>query len=370
MFQIPQCRTWIVSNQVLLFTVAFVICTQAFAAPFAKNSILVTSGIGDGRLSEFNTDGIRLQRFSFSYPTFGDDSSPQVKDILVSPTGDVHIISGDSDAYLITLDPGLTISPTQSQLSFSDFPFWKVSSNIAHGAAGIDKLGRVVVPDVIGSTNPLDLGGLYRFESDLSGGTHFGDPIEYARVAVGLDGFIYGLRDSSGAESWVVDVYDPDTLLKQSETNFSSAGGYLVNDLAIASDGGMYVAIGNSIAEVDGNWGIINQITPDTGGTPNGGRIVDIDINAEGTLIAGTGNGYVIVTDTELSPPKIFYGEPMPGSFGVVFVSFASSIPEPSSASLAVLGCLITFVRHPSLKTNAINKWGECRFCKRGLFPE
>lgn len=279
-----------------------------------SNSILATQG---NVLLELSSSGVVRQSFNVPHP---DTSRYEATDVVVGPDGRIHVLtfapfSGD---YLNTLDP-LTGTWT-----FTPLPHDTALSNVADG--GLSGRGRTA----FGGGARFDLLNLSAFQNPPLSVSGFNGPSE---INFGLNGLLYAVNAGSPQHDLLLlhpdgfDVLDRLELRNESGIRLDARG------VAATRLGDLFVADWNGIIyhfAADGQ--LRNSIA--TGAS----NLLDINLHPDGTIIAGSRFGDVIVTDTSLDSVRRFsVGR------GLTYVGFAEpipAVPEPSSAALLVLGLM------------------------------
>jgi hypothetical protein len=174
--------------------------------------------------------------------------------------------------------------------------------------------------------------GIVKFSTTGDPAVRFATDNEYQDLTIGIDGYLYALRDN---DVGIVDVFDPLTnaLIRTIDldgTLFSAT----IRGISVDADGTLYlIGLDDNIYSADSDGNVIASI-----GT---GSIDPLDINVDnaGNLVVGSRFGDVILSDTSLSSVTSF----TIASENTVNVSFtdplqiqSQAVPEPGS--LVLLG--------------------------------
>ncbi|MBK1883438.1 PEP-CTERM sorting domain-containing protein [Luteolibacter pohnpeiensis] len=286
------------------FTIIYITTFISLIEPTqAALNILVTEG---NRLLEYSPDGDLVM--DYGVVPHPDTTRYDATDVVATPDGKIHVLNsapGDND-YLSTLQPSSRI--------------WSHTPDPAGGFGNVSDADLSILGNVA-VTNRV-MFDLNRFTATQFSVPGFGGVGE---VSFGLDGLLYAL--DSGSPRGGLRVLDPTdfSLLREFEL-LDSAGFRLdARGIAVREDGQIYIADWNGrIYEYDPTGNLVKSVYTGTG------NLLDIDLSAEGTLIAGSRFGDVVVTDTTLATISTF----SVGS-GLVYVGF--QIPEPTSLSLTLL---------------------------------
>ncbi len=279
------------------------------AVPFDPANILVTQ---DKVLSEYTLGGGLVQSFAIPHP---DTSRHDGSDVVVASDGAAFVRNSapfDND-YFSRLDPA---TGTWTHIATDGIGFGNVSD------ADLSARGSIAVTN----GRRLDMNSGMATPFSVPGFRSVGE------VTWGLDGLLYAL--DSGSPRPGVRVLDPSDFSLIREVTLRDEDGFRLDarGIAVTELGQMFVADWDGrIYEYSSDATLIqSQAT----GVFN---LLDIDIDEQGTLIAGSRFGGVIVTDTSLSSMFTFdVGNDL------AYVSFAHSIPiavpEPTSVALIGLG--------------------------------
>lgn len=257
---------------------------------------------------EFTPGGVQVREMVFG-------TGDEIRDVAVSPDGDVHAYYGTFGPALRTRDAGT------GTLSNRYLAGWSTVNNVGFGGLAYHD-GAVYAADMT-TYSGGEAQGIVRFDLGTGAATRFATDFEPMDVNVGLDGKLYAIDYYLGLR-----VYDPAT----GEQLFAGdlpwdVGGTSIGQSyrAIAADaaGNMYLATWNGyVVKLDaaGNYVAKLAVT----GVPASG-LHDIDVSADGEVIAGAG-GYVIRTTTDLAGVTGWFQ----AGVSQAFVTFAGAAESPS----------------------------------------
>ncbi len=270
---------------------------------FGSQDVLVTY---QNEVLDFARDGTLVQRV----PILGGDETPGptevARDLVRDSSGRVHVFNG-------TVDPVLsTLSPTSGEWTERTQNGWTTLNGPSYG--GIAALGSLIfVSDMASAGNPAV--GMIRFDANQVLPTvHFAGAYPYIDVAAGLDGKIYGLRDDGKH----VDAFDPETLAPHGSATLAAT----VDAIAVDGTGRIFAAAENQLYRFDSTGVIQTNLSP---GVYNFG---DIDLSASGAIVAGSKDGYVVLSDTTLASSTSFPVDRNP--VDMAFVAFAETPLDPN----------------------------------------
>lgn len=256
----------------------------------SRNKISVYSSVDNSLVSTTNVD---------------QPSSNDARDLVRLSDGRVAIFNG-------VFDPKLSIwNQTANTWVHYTFENWGIPNNVSYG--GIASNGQYIyVTDGLSGDN-----GLIRFDKDTGSAERFLEELNtgYIDVTMGLDGYIYALRNTYGD----LDKIDPSTMSSVKSIDL----GHLSSSRAIAVDmaGFIYMASWNgSVVKYD-SAGLQISSTLLTG------NLYDIDIHPDGQLIVSERFGDIFVRDFELAEVTNF----SIGSDGS-FVAYSSFSPIDSDS--------------------------------------
>jgi hypothetical protein len=313
-------------HSAILFAAAFVVCfgclSTANGGPY-DGAIIVsgnTYGTDEGSLFIYSRTGQLLASKGVHKQLVGNtgDLGARPRGVTLDANGKIQLFFGTFDPRLYTYDAVAGAGQSNSATE------WGLSNNERYGS--IDAYGKYVyMPDM-----PLDYtqhGGVMRFNIDTRQTEFFQLGPQYAagggiqNIAVGLDGLLYAGRDGG---FYVLDPITMQQIRVVSPTSSASTG------IAVDADGKIYQGSGN----------FINVYAPDgqllrsqAFNTNSSYGFIDVDIDPDGSLIAGNQYGQVLLTDTNFSSSTIINTS----TWGVTknFVSFyVAPVPEPSSIAM------------------------------------
>lgn len=291
---------------------------SAHAGQLTPGNILISAEF-DRRLYEYTRTGQLVQSYTVPYPLSPIPTLEWTRDVIVTPDGLAHVFNGTGDPYLTTLNP---MTNTWSHQTHTG---WSTIANITYG--GIASYGQYIYVSDDNTGNGNDnLSGIIRF--DMTNGTfeRFADTFEPIDLTVGQDGLLYLLHPPTSSGGWALEVYDPVSLTHLNHIFFGIAGDHRA--VAVNAAGEIYRADAQgNIRRYASDTTLINEINV-CGISPGRCFLTDLDIASDGTIIAGTTSGRVIMTNTSLSSAQLF---PAIVPNNSLFVAF---VPEPASAAL------------------------------------
>lgn len=289
------------------------------AAMLGTGNVLV-SVFDNHVISEYTPDGVFVQSFSVT-PT-SEGSTARLRDIVVGQDGNIYAYNGTGEAELVTIDPVTSLMTTQSLSGLSTV------NNVSYG--GIATLDdSVFLTDM--TTSGVIAQGIVKFSTTGGYAVRFATTEEYQDLTIGIDGYLYALREPGSA----IDIFDPVTNAFIRTIDFGVAfNAASIRGISVDADGTIYMAGWDGILySVDSNGQLIASI--DTGIND----LTDIDINNSGNLLVGSRSGDVIFSDTSLSSTSSFTsvsGETVHVSFSDPLQIQSQGVPEPGS--LVLLG--------------------------------
>lgn len=295
------------SAKYLVFATLLSPVLVAQALPFNMTNILVTES---NVLSEYTLSGGFVQSFNVPHP---DTTRYDASDIVVTAEGAAVVRNSapfDND-YFSRLDP---VTGMWSHYSADRIGFGNVSD------ADLSLRGSIAVTN--GRELNLENGVVSPFT--VPGFRGVGE------VSWGLDGLLYAL--DSGSPRHGVRVLDPTDFSLLRQLTLLDWDGFRIDarGIAVTKLGQMFVA----------DWdGMIYEYTPDAtlvqSKATGAFNLLDINLDEQGTLIAGSRFGEITVTDTSLSSMFNFNV-----GGGLSYVSFARSVPAavPTPTTLALFG--------------------------------
>ncbi|MGI8978357.1 MAG: dockerin type I domain-containing protein [Pirellulaceae bacterium] len=298
------------------FSLSDIVNIVSNADPY-RNLLISTNASPDNpRLYEYSPSGTRVNDTSIQ-PVAGGDYP--TRDLVVDASGKVHIFAGTAEPSLTTIDAlgGPRIDTTESG--------WSTAA--AGGTGGVARFGQYVFVTDMATGSGADLqNGLIRFDTTTGPFTpvRFGGSLDYTDVAVGGDGLLYGLAAGQ------LEVYNPET--RAFIRTVTLPGLNTPVGIAVNSTGEILAVAGNNtIYRYDSSGVLIRSVVT------TGASLSDIDLSAEGGLIASGLTGDVVVLDEALMDAPVKFSV----SSTPAFVSFGSL---RSAAGLTLFVSPTTFV--------------------------
>jgi hypothetical protein len=294
---------WTVSRRtavaLVIATIVIVVAEdgKALAGPPDTGLLLVTES---PHVVTYSQSGTALQDINVPDP----DSPPGeiVRDITTDPDGNIAIFSG-------TFAPYLTIyHVADSTWEHHTHPGWSlIDSGYSGGIATSQDY--VFVTDV--SLNG-DENGIVRFDRSDYTSERFAAGTDFIDLNLGLDGLLYALYPAGGPPGTHVNVYNPNdmTLIR------TVALGSAARGVAASAVGELFVSTASEIHRLAPDGALLQ--TFDTGFI----ELRDPDIAADGTLVAISRLGDIVLTDTSMSSMTSFEADKYAS-----FVGFATHAP-------------------------------------------
>ena len=280
---------------------------DASPRPITPGNILVM--LENGIACEYTRTGSLVQQLNVPVAdTVGGAS--MLRDAVVDDHGRAHFYNGTFGPYLTTYD-----SET-ARYENHTFPGWNTVGNVTHGGIGYFA-DAVYVTD----QNLSDASGIVRFSLTDFSAQRFAEGQSYQDLNVGLDGLLYALHDGYPATS--IDVYHPVSQLLV-KTIHLSGDMYAadIRGIAVDPDGLIYGAGWNgTIYKFDSSGAILGSLQV-------AGNLSDIDISAQGELIAADWSRNVYTTSTDLAGFSSF--SVTVGSAYTMHVAFTDAAPQPT----------------------------------------
>ncbi len=300
----------------LVFLMLLVV-RSGMAAELTPGNVLVSVGVAyDSTLREYAPNGDLVQSVVVPYPDPPRPSSEILHDIAVTPTGQVAIYNGTFDPYMTRWTPGT------GDWSHDTYTGWDTGGLAGYGGIAAWQ-NYVYATDMLTSGEPPNDKGLIRFNTADGTATRYFDYTEFIDVTLGFDGLLYAMRtDEHG-----VYVISPETMTVQRSFQVVAA----CRGLAVDAAGNIFGAsLDGNLYEFNWYGSILNAINPNVGG------LFDVDLDANGALVAGTLAGWVVNSDETLQSFSTFRAT----YYIPTFVSFTTPVPEPTSAIAVFLGVL------------------------------
>jgi hypothetical protein len=242
-----------------------------------------------------------------------------LRDVVQGTDGRIHMFNGTFAPWMTTLDP---VTGSVSHLAHAG---WSTFNNLNFG--GIAVSGPYVFVSDMATSGGGQPSGIVRFDLTNGSAMRFGTGFDYVDVTLGLDGLLYAVSTNNSSS-----VYDPSTMALLRNVDLEGASGVL--GLAVDAAGTLYSVDGSGISKFDaaGSW---------LGSLWSGQSLTDLDIDAAGTIVAGSRYGEVLLTDHNLSGFTSFQiGGPWYGP--TVHVAFTvAAVPEPQTCALMLAGLLL-----------------------------
>jgi hypothetical protein len=273
---------------------------SASAAPLQSGNVLVST---NGLVREYTPTGTLVRSLSVPYPGGSRPGTESVRDVVVTPEGNVEVYNGTFDPYLTRLD---VASGTWTHRTY---PGWSTVNNVSYG-------GLARFQNFIFATDMMTYGtgdepkGLVRFDLNTGAWSRF-SAADYIDVTVGLDGLVYALA----YDEVTVEVFDPRSLLPV--RTVSLPWGKSIRGIAVSEAGDIYGASwDNNIYRFNAGGALIGSILS------GGSNLTDINVSPDGTVVAGSRFGHVIFTNLALSSVRT-----LTVGGDATFVTFVQSTP-------------------------------------------
>jgi len=299
-----------------LISVVLGLASSAAAQIVSSSNVLVSEG---DELFEYTRTGSLVQ--SFGIVPHPDTGRYDITDVVADRSGRIYVLNSapfDND-YLSTLSPA---------------GVWQHTPDPAGGFGNVSDADLSIRENVVVSNRTrFDLQGLSVTQFIVPGFRGVGE------VSFGLDGLIYAL--DSGSPRPGVRVLDPDTfsLIRTFELRDQTGSRLDARGIAVDSEGIMFVADWDGmIYKFDESGDFLESAS--TGAR----NLLDIDLHSDGTLIAGSRFGDVVVTNTSLESITRF----SVGS-GLTYVGFAE-VPEPTTFFSMIIGFAMFSLRQRRTK--------------------
>ncbi len=282
----------------------------ALAAAFTPGNILVSGGFSNRVIREYTTAGALVQEI----PVPAHPSGEQLRDLVLDEGGVLHVYHG-------TFSP-LLRGYTGSWSQVHTLPGWSTVNNISYGGIAATA-GFVFVTDMDTFGNPEQ--GIVRFDTNAGfAAVRFAEAEEYIDLTIGLDCRLYALRSNS-VSTQTVDVFDPITMASLGSVVLSIGGSPMdLRAIAVAADGEVFAgAWDRNIYRFDAGGALLDSLA-------TGGLLSDINLDADGDIVAAQWLGELVLTDTSLASFTTF--DPGLSNF---FVAWVDGEQPPSCASCA-----------------------------------
>jgi hypothetical protein len=277
-----------------LATALSLAAAAAAAEPFTPRNVLV---VHDDTLFEYTQTGELVQRIDVVHPR---TPAPGATDVVVDRFGRAHV-------------QNLPTSPRPDPTISTFDPYSGAWSHVRIvGGLGVTTDGDL---SLLGDT-VLSKRTAFRFLEDRVIRFHVpGRTV--GEVSAGLDGRLYALE--AGTPRAEVRILDPESFDLVGRLTLRDGTGQrlMATGIAAAEDGTLYVA------DFDGHIYSFDRLGTFLGDHPTPGLgLHDVDLAPDGTLVAGTRSGEVVVTDTGFAEMRSF---PVPGS---TRYSYVALVPE------------------------------------------
>ncbi len=248
-------------------------------APFTLGNLLITRA---GEVREYTLEGELVQTIPVPHP---QTSNRDIGDVVYDSTGRIHVLNFAAwdTSYISTYDPA------QASWSHSEIPDSYHFGNLADGDLSIRG------NSIYGKEFVMNLASrvVSPFSVDLFGGV--------SESAMGADGILYNIN--SGSPRGRVQRTHPVTFENIGEVlELRTADHHFINSrgVAVTPDGDIFAASHDGgIYQFDHAGNLLRTLESDLHG------FVDIDLSNAGLLAAGTTDGHLLVTNTDLAPPAI-----------------------------------------------------------------
>jgi hypothetical protein len=290
----------IVFRSFVVLVLLFIVVSQpANADPFTVGNILVSSR---DILFEYTPFGAQVQSIAVPYPP-PQESTENVRDIIVDQHGDVQVYNGTFDPYLSTYNPSSDTWLHHTHVG------WSTVNNVSYGGIGTyQNFAYVTDMRTFGDDGQDEAKGIVRFNIDTFFSQRFAEAFEFIDLTIGMDGLLYGLLDDEDT----INVYDPLSMVLLGTISLETD----VRGIAVNEVGEIFGASWDgNIYHFDNDGVIQNSI--DSGSHD----LVDIDISLDGQLVIGSRFGYVFLTDESLGSVSSFSVGSEP-----TFVAYVSSM--------------------------------------------
>lgn len=278
------------------------------AAPIGRDNILVSVRHS---IREFTPKGKLVQIIPLNYGGRNYPGNPpreDPNDLVVDQYGWIDVFNGYSNPFLTRC------SPSTKTFEHRTFPDWDTRYLNTGGIASYQNF--VFVTD---TDNPAVAPGIVRFDLLNNTATRFATGTEFSDLNIGLNGKLYALRPPT------MDIYVFDPITMQLLNHLiRPPGAPWLGSVSANQAGELFGISGGNIHHFDSNGVLINSRA--TGFT----SLTDIDIDEQGRIIVGQGNGYVLIGESSLQEDfTSFLASDNTSSGQNIFVSFAHPIPRP-----------------------------------------
>jgi hypothetical protein len=293
----------------------------ARAAELTPGNLLVT--VSDlYTLSEYTPAGGLVQSLTVPYPVPPRPPGEVVRDILVTPSGSVAVYNGTFDPYMSRW------TPATGDWTHDTYEGWSTANLVSWGGIGAWN-NYVYVTDTATYGEPADEAkGIVRVDTATGTAARYIDYVEFIDVTAGFDGNLYALQPN---ETLVYQI-DPQTMTVERGFWLGAA----CHGIAVNAAGEIFGASGDGHL-YEFNWLGQLQNTID----PGVGNLTDVDLDGNGALVAGSREGWVVVSHETLQSVSAFRA----AYYLPTFVSFTTPVPEPASLVAVLLGFALVLRR-------------------------
>jgi len=328
-----------------LLATFFLLPASTFAVALTAGDILVAvSPNSDGYavIAEYTPAGALVESWQMT------STAPEVEGVAVDQNLTPYAYLGQGSSLIWSVNPQTGTSSTFTYPGLSMVGSTAVGQLVAYShylyATDFDTGGPSTAPN-----------GIVRFDlSNSDAGQRFFDPIpgdptgdsDFDKVTVGLNGVLYGLQDQGSYQS--IDLIESDPIAMGTPTLVTLPEE--TNALAVDASGDFYILRDGGIDEYNSSFQLLKTLsipTSDYSGFAN-----NLDLSANGTIVASSSGGTVILTNTQLSSFTSFSTAALVGSSDSIrqtastLITPPLAVPEPTSIlALAVCGTFLSFRR-------------------------
>jgi PKD repeat protein len=262
--------------------------------PFLGGDLIVTkseSGSAGHFFREYRPDGTLVRQVNI--PNVDGGYS---RDVAVTEAGRLVVYNG-------TFNPSLSVyDPVAETWVHYTYPGWNTGGSTTGG--GVAVRGHYAYATDSFTYNGGEPSGLVRFDLTDGSAERFVAGTEYIDVALGGDGFLYGVHGMGQ-----IDVIDPTTMTKVRSFQPPGLPNVDVRALAANAAGELYLAVWNhDVYHVAADGTLLDRLDMNSVPPINTiGGSWSLDVSPDGTevlIVAGSGN--LVRTDLDLSNPRVF----------------------------------------------------------------
>ena len=292
----------------------FILCLTAMGNDLTPGNLIL---VQDNQIVEYTPSGSVIQ--SIAVPV---SSSPgeHVRDIIVTPTGNIAVYNGTFDPVLSIYDP---LTGTWENTTFSG---WSTVNNGSYG--GISAFSDFVyVTDMETGGSGDAPRGIVRFNTANNSAQRFAENSDFIDLTIGFDNLLYALDRNQ----YSVSVYDPVSFnLLRTLSLANNCRGIAVNE-----HGTIFGASWDeNVYRFASSGSMLDSLNV-------GFTLCDIDLSIDGQLAVVTRLDGAFLTDGNLTAINWIT------SSDVDFVAFTTPVPEPATLLLIALGS--AFLRKKAL---------------------